>query len=79
MKAISLRICRGCGCTDDHACPGGCSWVLLDFAIVDGKIVPLPSGFCSECAVEQDWDPDWLHFLTAPEAKARAKELGMPI
>jgi len=19
--------CRFCGCTDDHACPGGCSWV----------------------------------------------------
>jgi len=25
-----LRICRGCGCTDLHACPGGCSWALLD-------------------------------------------------
>lgn len=19
--------CRGCGCTDDRACPGGCYWV----------------------------------------------------
>jgi len=22
--------CRVCGCTDDHACPGGCSWVEKD-------------------------------------------------
>jgi hypothetical protein len=22
-----LRVCRFCGCTDDHACDGGCSWV----------------------------------------------------
>ena len=24
------RRCRVCGCTDDHACPGGCSWVEED-------------------------------------------------
>lgn len=24
------RICRCCGCTDDNACPGGCSWVEDD-------------------------------------------------
>ena len=44
-----LRICRRCGCTDLHACPGGCSWVLLD--------VDAPSGVCSQCAEEMDWDP----------------------
>ncbi len=21
------RICKGCGCTDSHACEGGCFWV----------------------------------------------------
>lgn len=21
-----LKTCRGCGCTDARACPGGCSW-----------------------------------------------------
>lgn len=26
----SPRTCRVCGCTDDHACPGGCSWVEED-------------------------------------------------
>jgi hypothetical protein len=22
--------CRVCGCTEDRACPGGCSWVAVD-------------------------------------------------
>lgn len=22
-------ICAGCGCTNERACPGGCSWVSL--------------------------------------------------
>lgn len=34
-----VRTCRVCGCTDDHACPGGCYWVEEDL--------------CSEC-VEAD-------------------------
>lgn len=25
-----VRSCRVCGCTDDRACDGGCSWVDLD-------------------------------------------------
>lgn len=25
-----VRTCRECGCTDDHACDGGCSWVADD-------------------------------------------------
>ncbi len=25
-----VRRCRVCGCTDDHACPGGCWWVSSD-------------------------------------------------
>lgn len=29
--------CRECGCTDDVACPGGCSWV--------------EPGLCSRCAL----------------------------
>jgi hypothetical protein len=27
---MSARACRACGCTDDRACPGGCSWVERD-------------------------------------------------
>jgi hypothetical protein len=25
-----VRTCRVCGCTDDHACEGGCWWVDAD-------------------------------------------------
>ncbi len=32
------RKCRACGCTDDHACPGGCYWIEEDL--------------CSACAEE---------------------------
>lgn len=24
------RACRVCGCTENHACPGGCYWVDID-------------------------------------------------
>lgn len=47
------RTCRGCGCTDSHACPGGCSWVLLD--------IEEPSGICSACARMFGWHPVILH------------------
>lgn len=43
-----LRTCRGCGCTDLRACPGGCAWVLLD--------IDAPSGICSTCAEAFEWD-----------------------
>lgn len=34
-----LPTCRNCGCTDDYACDGGCSWVEPDLcsACVDGE------------------------------------------
>lgn len=31
-----LQVCAECGCTDDWACPGGCSWFAVDL--------------CSRCA-----------------------------
>jgi hypothetical protein len=52
------RICRGCGCTDSHACvtaAGPCCWVLLD--------IETPSGVCSACAQACDYDQR-LFFLT---------------
>jgi hypothetical protein len=42
-------VCRGCGCDDNHACEGGCSWVLLD--------IDQTTGVCSACAVELQWHP----------------------
>lgn len=38
-------ICIGCGCTDEDACPGGCSWLRVDEAA--------GAGVCSNC-------PDFL-------------------
>ncbi len=29
-----VRTCQICGCTDDHACPGGCYWVEDDLCSV---------------------------------------------
>lgn len=34
--SCAINRCRVCGCTDDNACPGGCSWVEPDL--------------CSKCA-----------------------------
>lgn len=31
----AVEVCRGCGCTDEVACPGGCSWAA--------------EGLCSSC------------------------------
>jgi ParB/RepB/Spo0J family partition protein len=36
---VKAQKCRVCGCTDDHACPGGCYWVEKDL--------------CSACADKQ--------------------------
>lgn len=47
-EAIGLEIedysfvCRGCGCTNDHACEGGCSWVELDLCSVCAQKVAQP-------------------------------------
>jgi myosin heavy subunit len=37
-----VRTCRVCGCTDDNACPGGCSWVEDDLcsACADPEALP---------------------------------------
>jgi hypothetical protein len=37
---MALSICIGCGCTDDCACEGGCSWVAENVGV----------GLCSTCA-----------------------------
>lgn len=45
-----LRICRGCGCDDLSACPGGCVWACVD--------IDTATGVCTTCAVELAWDPN---------------------
>jgi ParB/RepB/Spo0J family partition protein len=61
-------VCRGCGCTHEKACPGGCSWIeapdpkwTSDRA---KKGVMLPVGLCSSCAGSQ------------PKGKKAAKKKG---
>jgi hypothetical protein len=49
------RTCRGCGCTDRMACPGGCSWVLLD--------ISQPGGICSTCAEDMEFEPRFMAFV----------------
>jgi hypothetical protein len=39
-EADSFIVCRGCGCSDEAACPGGCEWVQEDL--------------CSKCALAED-------------------------
>lgn len=39
--SMTISSCIGCGCTDDHACDGGCWWMRVDRSI--GK------GVCSQC------------------------------
>lgn len=31
-------VCKFCGCTDDHGCPGGCSWINEDCTICSACI-----------------------------------------
>lgn len=34
LRPLGIRQCRECGCTDDFACDGGCSWVETDLCSV---------------------------------------------
>lgn len=47
----TVRTCRACGCTDLHACPGGCYWVSLDL--------------CSACAKQAGAGSDRLPIQAA--------------
>lgn len=61
------RTCRGCGCTDLRACPGGCYWVRPDF--------------CSACADEQaqplvDTALEWLDRKSGRASRKMAVKIG---
>lgn len=46
---MTIAVCIGCGCDDNHACPFGCYWLRVDYQ--DGK------GVCSECDEHcEAWD-----------------------
>ena len=40
VRTAEVRTCRGCGCTDDYGCAGGCWWLSADL--------------CSECQPSPD-------------------------
>jgi hypothetical protein len=47
--------CRSCGCTDDRACPGGCSWVSLNPPICSACVdEALPAGIGSAALLDDD-------------------------
>ena len=41
-KKMKTATCRNCGCTDLSACPGGCSWIEVNYRT--------GNGLCSRCA-----------------------------
>lgn len=46
--------CRGCGCTTDRACPGGCSWVSTNPPICSACVDEDLGGNIGDAAVLND-------------------------
>jgi hypothetical protein len=48
--------CKYCGCTDGHACTGGCSWVLPDVCssciVTTGRLKKFVEAFLGDPNVE---------------------------
>jgi len=51
-------ICIRCGCTDDRACIGGCSWTRVSHASVDCHGRTWPPGAVGICSACDDGVPD---------------------
>jgi hypothetical protein len=51
------RECIGCGCTDNEACDGGCSWALVQGAF----------GICSNCV--ESFDNPQTHLEEAAQGR----------
>lgn len=45
FETEGVAVCRGCGCDDLHACPGGCAWAEVDRE--------RGTGLCSRCAARR--------------------------
>lgn len=39
---LSIRRCRSCGCVDERACPGGCSWATSDLCSRCAEVLEVP-------------------------------------
>lgn len=53
-------VCRGCGCTDDHACPGGCCWIEPDLCSACADRTRAES----DAALEVEWEEAVAHFTS---------------
>lgn len=56
--ALLTRRCRVCGCTDERACPGGCSWVEEDL--------------CSACVMTARRIRDEVEAVPSPPGTSQA-------
>lgn len=70
---VEPRKCRVCGCTDDHACEGGCAWVSPDEDLCTACVRPVEDsarephlvvvetctacGAAGPCAIDADGRP----------------------
>ena len=48
LPGQKVRSCRVCGCTDDHACEGGCSWVTADLCSACYELMEIIPGEVAE-------------------------------
>ena len=64
-------VCMGCGCTDETACAGGCSWLRLD--------EDTGEGVCSNCPeIVSTWDFEHSEDDTDELVDRRPGELILP-
>ena len=74
---MNIARCIGCGCTDLAACPGGCSWLVVDRARRTGGATTAKSsgalGVCSECpeALKRWRVGDMRQFARVPARRLR--------
>lgn len=58
---LPVATCIACGCTDDRACPDGCSWLRIDYRNRRGVCTNCPEAL-PEWDGQGDGDPAPLDF-----------------
>jgi hypothetical protein len=59
--AVPVRTCQGCGCTDNHACAGGCSWAS-DSPDLCSRCVPQVAGVFGAYRIERTRPPSAIRY-----------------
>ena len=58
MTLFDQYRCRICGCTDDHACPGGCYWVNDEHNLCSACVRKVMDElYCPACNVKSGFRP----------------------